>query len=260
MTGPCLHRSDRDGATYLLRFDDLCPTMDRMRWERFLPLLKEYSIRPILAVVPDNRDPTLNKNSHDPHFWTHMRELQSAGAIVGLHGFQHVCTATGKCLIPLHRLTEFAGLPEDCQRRKIQRGLAVLRGHALDPRIWVAPRHGFDTTTLKILREENVSLLSDGFSTGAITRCGMTWIPQQLWAPVDKKSGLWTIAYHPNTTSDAQFAQLATFLARCHSQFTCVQEVVENPRPRTYAPVDWLQQERMLLRMRLSRIRRKLIG
>lgn len=46
-------------AQYLLRFDDLCPTVSRARWERFLPLIEEFGIRPILAVIPDNLDHSL---------------------------------------------------------------------------------------------------------------------------------------------------------------------------------------------------------
>ncbi len=249
---------DRAGATYLLRFDDLCPTMDKARWERLLPLLRQYSIRPILAIVPDNQDPFLDRNSADPTFWNHMRELQSFGATIGLHGLGHVCTATGRSLVPLHRHTEFAGSPEIVQRSRIQRGLKILQGQALQARIWVAPRHGFDKTTLKILQEEKLFLISDGLGARAVRRGGLTWIPQQLWAPVDKDSGLWTIAYHPNTASDAQITQLEQFLARRHTQFSCVPEVIENCALPRYAPKDWIQEQWMLFRKRFSRIRRKL--
>jgi hypothetical protein len=62
-------------ATYLLRFDDLCPTMSKERFDRFMNIVKRHRIRPILAVVPDNQDPELNVNDPDPAFWNRMRDL-----------------------------------------------------------------------------------------------------------------------------------------------------------------------------------------
>ena len=56
-------------AQYLLRFDDLCPTMRRSRWEQYRNLIEEFGVRPILAVVPDNRDKDLDGSPADPEFW-----------------------------------------------------------------------------------------------------------------------------------------------------------------------------------------------
>ena len=46
-------------AQYLIRFDDLCPTMLSDRWERFLSIVARYGVQPILGVIPDNQDPAL---------------------------------------------------------------------------------------------------------------------------------------------------------------------------------------------------------
>jgi predicted deacetylase len=88
-------------AQYLLRFDDLCPTMDRERWERFLPLLAQYKIRPILAVVPDNQDRALELSPPDAGFWEEMRARQASGATIALHGYRHLCVNRGRSLVPL---------------------------------------------------------------------------------------------------------------------------------------------------------------
>ena len=133
-------------AEYLLRFDDLCPMMDRGKWQRFLPLLERFGVRPILAVVPDNRDPELQVAPEDPAFWDQMRDLQTAGASIALHGYQHLCMAEGRGLVPLHRLTEFAGAPLETQREWVRVGLRILRGHGLEARVWAAPRHGTGST------------------------------------------------------------------------------------------------------------------
>ena len=80
-------------AQYLLRLDDLCPTHSPARWERFRKVIEEFGIRPILAVIPDNRDPQLNGSPYDPRFWDQMREMEAAGAAIAVHGYQHRCHA-----------------------------------------------------------------------------------------------------------------------------------------------------------------------
>lgn len=213
-------------AQYLLRFDDLCPTMDRSRWRAYCALIEQYSIQPILAVVPANRDPDLALSDPNPRFWEEMRAMQNAGAIIGLHGYTHLCASVGRSLWPTRRATEFAGVPAETQRRWICAGLGILHDRGLDPRIWVAPRHGFDRNTLWALRKGGVRLLSDGFTRIPILRDGVVWIPQQLWAPQEKVCGLWTICIHSNTAPDSLFAQLAEFLAARSHQFTSVDRVL----------------------------------
>ena len=226
-------------AQYLLRFDDLCPTVCKERWQRFLPLLDEFQIRPILAVVPDNQDSELQLSCPDPEFWEQMRGLQSQGAAIALHGYGHLCHSRGRSLVPIHGSSEFAGVDGAAQRAWIHAGLEILRAYGLDPRLWVAPRHGFDGNTLQALRAEGISVLSDGFARLPFTRAGLTWIPQQLWAPVTKSRGLWTICLHPNTAEDAAVAELYGFLREHALQFTSVDRVLAEFPP---APLDLAEQ------------------
>lgn len=213
-------------ARYLLRVDDLCPTVKREPWLRLVALLEELGIRPILAVVPDNRDPGLRMNKPDETFWERMCAMQRAGAVIALHGYQHRAQSGGRSLMPLHRASEFAGVPTLTQRTWIRAGLAILRGQGLNPRIWVAPRHGFDINTLEALSAEGISVLSDGFARRPFLRGGLTWIPQQIWGPVEKRTGLWTICLHVNTITARQFNEFEAFAREHAGQFTSVDEAL----------------------------------
>ncbi|MDE3150473.1 MAG: DUF2334 domain-containing protein, partial [Acidobacteriota bacterium] len=213
-------------AQYLLRFDDLCPTVSGGQWRLFVPIIEEFGIRPILAVVPDNRDSGLEHSPPDPEFWNQMRAMEAAGAEIALHGYRHLCASRGRGLLALHRRTEFAGVAEETQRAWIRDGLRILRSHGLHPRIWVAPRHGFDRATLRVLSGEGISILSDGFARAPFRRDGFTWIPQQLWASAEKQKGLWTICVHSNTADRALVDQLQDFLRRHAAQFTSVDRVL----------------------------------
>jgi hypothetical protein len=243
-------------AQYLLRFDDLCPTVSVARWQRLLPLIYQFGLRPILAVVPDNRDHTLRFSPPNPDFWAQMRDLEAAGATIALHGYRHLCQSEGRSLLPLHHHTEFAGMPETTQREWIHVGLEILRGHGLQPKMWVAPRHGFDQNTLRALRSEGIRVLSDGFARVPFHRGGITWIPQQLWGPLEKSKGLWTICIHSNSTHGSQVEELHDFLSAHSAQFTSVDRVLTEFIPQTLGPVERLHETWALWKARTSRIRR----
>jgi len=244
-------------AQYLLRFDDLCPTMTPGPWERLLPLIDEFGIRPILAVVPNNMDHDLARCAPDPDFWDKMRALEAAGATIALHGYRHLCRSKGKSLVPLHSRSEFAGVSQALQREWICAGLDILRGQGLNPRVWVAPRHGFDINTLEALRLEGIQLLSDGLARVPFVRGGITWIPQQLWSPVKKSKGLWTICLHTNSMRSSQVDRLREFLIQNAAQFTSVDLVEAELKPGKLSATERIYEIFAQWRVRASRARKK---
>jgi predicted deacetylase len=220
-----------NAAQYLLRFDDLCPTMSRERWKPFRAIITRHGLRPIFAVVPDNQDPDLKIDNPDPQFWDRMRTLETEGATIAMHGYQHLCASSAKSMLGLHRKTEFAGIDEQTQRKWIREGLEILRGHGLSPRLFVAPRHGFDRATLSALAAEGLGIISDGFATRPFTRENVVWIPQQLWEPVNKSSGLWTICIHSNTARPGLEQRLDSFLHAAANQFVSLDDTLQNYVP-----------------------------
>jgi predicted deacetylase len=218
-------------SQYLIRIDDLCPTMLSDPRERFFSLLARYQVAPILAVVPDNQDPDLKLQPPDTEFWDRMRSYQAAGATIAMHGYRHLCTSRGKSLLRLQHETEFAGVNESRQRDWIRRGLEILRGYGLNPRLFVAPRHGFDRCTLRSLAREGLGVLSDGLALRTFTRHDILWIPQQLWEPVVKSTGLWTICIHTNTATKNLEDRLEKFLDAHAEQFTAFNAVIADRFP-----------------------------
>jgi predicted deacetylase len=239
-------------AQYLLRLDDLCPTHPPARWDRFRRVIEEYRIRPILAVIPDNRDRQLNASPYDPRFWDQMREMEAGGATIAVHGYQHRCVALGESLLGLDRRSEFAGVDPDTQRAWIRAGFAILRERRLDPQLWIAPRHGFDRNTLGALEAEGVKYISDGFARVPHRRHGVIWIPQQLWSPATKSKGLWTICIHPHAAEDLDVERLRWFLKGHWPQFISFDRVVKEFEGQALGA-----RERIYERLALWRVQRR---
>ena len=59
---------------YLLRFDDICPTMNWAIWDKVEEGLRRHDVRPILAVVPDNHDSKLRIDPPRADFWDRVRQ------------------------------------------------------------------------------------------------------------------------------------------------------------------------------------------
>ena len=213
---------------YLIRFDDICPTMNWEVWREIEKILVEYGVKPILAVVPDNRDPKLRVDEPNPNFWDEVRKWQSRGWTIGLHGYQHAYVTTDAGFIGINRYSEFAGLPASEQREKIRLGMAIFRKEGVTPDLWIAPAHSFDTHTLEALRAEGVNVVSDGFFPApGRDRRGMFWVPQQLWRFADRPRGVWTVCMHHNDWTQARLEQLRDEVKRRREQVTSVEEVLD---------------------------------
>lgn len=202
------------GARYLIRLDDACATMERDKWNRIEQMLDKHGVRPIVAVVPDNRDPSLMFEAPDPAFWERVRAWTQKGWSVAMHGYTHIMHPTGaKLVLPFYKRSEFAGLNLEAQAAMVRAAWALFLEQGIHPTIWVAPAHCFDLLTLKaVVRETPIRVISDGIALGAYYEHDFHWIPQQLWNFAERRSGLWTVCLHPNSMDDTAFTRLDTAL------------------------------------------------
>jgi predicted deacetylase len=225
-------------ARYLVRFDDICPTMNWATWDRIEAVLDELSIQPIVAVVPDNQDPNLDTAPARHDFWERVRRWQKAGWFIALHGYQHRYVTRDAGLMGINPFSEFAGLPYETQRLKLVNALGIMRQHGVEPDGWVAPGHSFDATTVRVLLELGIELISDGFYRRPVRYLGATWIPQQIWRFRPMPFGVWTVCVHGNTLTDPAFDALKADLVRFAPQITSVHAVLHGVDAPNRTPLD----------------------
>jgi peptidoglycan/xylan/chitin deacetylase (PgdA/CDA1 family) len=189
---------------YLLRFDDICPTMNWAIWDVVEGVLDRHGVRPILAVVPDNQDSGLMLNPPAADFWERVRRWQAKGYTIALHGYQHLYVNQERGLMRLTPHSEFTGLPFEEQLDKLRKALAIFTEHGVRADAWVAPSHSFDRNTLRALEELGLRTVSDGlwpWPHGDGDK-GIFWLPQQLWWFSRKSAGVWTVCLHHNNWSE----------------------------------------------------------
>jgi predicted deacetylase len=227
-------------ATYLLRFDDLCPTMNWDAWARVERILIEKGIRPILAVIPDNQDESLKIGRPVERFWDRVRAWQARGWTIGIHGYQHRFVTKRRGLFGWNDRSEFAGLPIAEQEKKIERAIEIFRREDVRPEVWIAPNHSFDVTTVAVLRDNGVQVISDGLSLFPYDEGGMTWLPLQLWRFRPRPFGVWTVCCHHNHWKDEEISAFSLELSLYGDQIADVPTVVERYRNRKRSHLDRL--------------------
>ena len=214
-------------ATYLLRFADLCPTMNWTIWRQVEDSLIETGVNPILAVVPDNRDPELAVEPARTTFWDEVRRWQRRGWTIGLHGYQHRYITQAGGIIGRNNYSEFAGLLYETQLAKVKSALAIFGREDVRADIWVAPAHSFDRNTLAALTQCGLNAVSDGYSALPHTDPrGMFWIPQQLGRFRNLPGGVWTVCLHHNTWSEERLRTFRGELDAYRDRFSDVADVI----------------------------------
>lgn len=223
-------------ARYIVRFDDLCPAMNWTIWDRLEPTLRRHGVKPIVAVVPDNQDPSLVVEAPRNDFWHRVRDWQSAGWTIALHGYQHTYVTPDAGLMGINAFSEFAGLTEDVQRDKLNRAMQIFEREGVRADAWVAPAHSFDQVTVRLLLQAGIDVISDGFFRRVVRHFGATWVPQQLWRFRNMPLGLWTVCYHHNNLTEAGLFQLSSDIERYSDRIVGVEQVA---RRGPAAPHQW---------------------
>jgi predicted deacetylase len=206
---------------YLFRMDDITPGMDWNRFWALMQLFRRHDIKPLLGVVPDNRDPNLERCPHYPRFWETLRGLVESDAVdIAQHGYQHTLThrphasILGSSVGVRKEVSEFAGDPFYDQDFRICEGRRILQHHGISTSYWMAPNHSYDNTTLRALHHNGFTAISDGIALFPFSSDGLTFVPQTSWRPRWMPLGVHTICLHTNEITPQHVKELRVFLRR----------------------------------------------
>ena len=195
----------------MLRFDDVAPNMRHDRFIRVMAILNEFQIKPIIGVIPLNKDPQILSNYPvaDYNFWHMIMRLQRENSwSVFQHGTFHLYTTDKAGLLQANNKSEFAGLSYKIQLERLTIGYKKLSEENIRVDGFMAPSHSFDNNTCLALNAIGVRHITDGYSlVPQHKKSGVIFYPQ-LFSSFKKVfflKGIYTVCVHLNTMSDASF-------------------------------------------------------
>lgn len=162
-----------------VRLDDITPDMDWQRFLKFKALLDQYQVKPLIGIVPDNRDESLKGSMEGApkDFFAYVKELEDSGWSVAMHGFRHIYTTKKGGIFPLNNFSEFAGLPFEKQKDMLAEGKRLLEEKGIRTDLFMAPAHSYDNNTLKALKETGFCRITDGFGRRPYRWKGLVFYP-----------------------------------------------------------------------------------
>lgn len=198
-----------------VRMDDITPDMNWRNFNRTIELLEKYDAWPLLGIVPDNQDPMLVVEKPRDDFAQIILELQRKGAVLAMHGSNHVYTTKKGGIFPLNLFSEYAGVPFEVQKDKLSSAKEKLEALGISTDIFMAPGHTFDKNTLKALRELGFKYLTDGFGYKPFYQEGIAFLPIAFrkGKVYNEGSGMTTIVLHVNDWKEEDFASFEKLLS-----------------------------------------------
>lgn len=205
---------------FIIRLDDASNYMNHDNWDRMELLLNKYNIKPIVGIIPNNKDIELLNYSNDSKFWEKAKKWEKKGWIIAMHGYEHLYLTKNGGINPIQYRSEFAGLSLEIQKEKIKKGYAILKEKGLNPTVFFAPSHTFDNNTIRALKEEtDIRIISDTIANDIYFKDGFYFIPQQSGTVRKLPFKIVTFCYHPNTMDSDDFVKLERFIKDNNNKF-----------------------------------------
>lgn len=249
----------------LIRFDDICPTMDWNLWNIAVDLMNEFGIKPLIGVIPKCEDPELKIMNEKIGFWNYIRKLQTNGFTIAMHGYEHKFDIEHKGIVNYGLKSEFAGHSYAEQNRKIKSGKKELEKHGIKTDIFFAPAHSYDLITLKVLAENGFKYVVDGKSKKPIMKNGIICIPcRDAGVPKIHRNGTYIAIFHAHEwVRSEKRAELEKFKQLCSNPDICTfEDICSEPIGNTV--IQTLDEQLFMLydeniRPKLSRMKKKFL-
>jgi len=204
----------------LIRLDDIA---ENMKWEymkKCETIFDKYSIKPILGVIPNNKDKDLLNYEKNENFWEQVRNWQKKGWEISMHGFSHLYDKkTNKLdLFGYGGDSEFFGHDFENQKEKIQKGLKKFADEGIKIRSFFAPNHTYDQNTLKAIKDCGIKNIIDGYGIAPYKYNDLVFMPQLFYKEIMLPFGIQSTQTHINYWSDNDYLKFENFISQNSSK------------------------------------------
>ena len=179
-------------------------------------IFDKYNIKPLLGVIPNNKDKEFLSYEKKEKFWQKVRDWQSKGWEISMHGLTHVYDKETykKDFFGYGGRSEFYGHPLEIQIEKISKGLKIFHSEGIKVRSFFAPNHTYDLNTFKALKENNLTKIIDGYGFFPYEEHGIQFIPQLFYKEIMLPFGIQSTQVHLNYMDENNFEKFKSFIIK----------------------------------------------
>ena len=200
----------------LIRIDDVADHMNWNYMKKTEALFDKLNIKPLLGVIPSNKDQEIFKYEKKENFWNQVRNWQDKGWEIAMHGYSHVYDkeTNKKDFFGYGGKSEFFGHSFEIQKKRISKGLQIFKSEGIKIRSFFAPNHTYDLNTFKALKENNLNNVIDGYGFFPYKEFEVNFIPQLFYKEIFLPFGIQSTQVHLNYMNEINFLKFQKFVNR----------------------------------------------
>lgn len=199
----------------LIRIDDVCENMNWNLMSKLESLFDNYSIKPVLGVIPNNRDEDFLSFPRNDNFWDQVRKWQDKGWEIVQHGDTHIydrlCSKKSD-YFEYGGGSEFFGHPLNVQEKRIKNGLEKFKREKINIRSFFAPNQTYDENTFIALKNCGISEVIDGYGLMPYTEKNIKFIPQLFEKVVLLPFGIQSTKLHLHIWDENDYKKFENFI------------------------------------------------
>ena len=205
-----------DNTGILIRLDDIAENMNWDLMQKSELLFEKFSIKPVLGVIPNNKDTHLLKYPKGNNFWEKVRGWQKKGWEIAMHGDSHVYDSNSNQhdYFSYGGGSEFFGHSLEDQILKIKNGLQKFNQENIKIRNFYAPNHSYDKNTFTALKSCGINEVIDGYGLMPYKENGIKFIPQLFHKVVALPFGIQSSTIHLNYWNEKDFNNFERFIEK----------------------------------------------
>ncbi len=198
----------------LIRLDDIAENMNWNLMEKSELLFEKYAIKPVLGVIPNNKDNNLLSYPRKNDFWKQLRKLRYKGLQISMHGSTHVYDKNSKNedYFGYGGESEFCGHSLEAQMSKIKDGLKKFKDEKIEIKSFFAPNHTYDKNTFAALKNSGINEIIDGYGLMPYVENDIKFIPQLFYKIFKLPFGIQTTQIHLNYWKQKDFDDFERFI------------------------------------------------
>ena len=198
----------------LIRLDDIAENMNWDLMKKSELLFEKYAIKPVLGVIPNNKDNNLLSYPRKNDFWKQVRKWRDKGWQISMHGSTHVYDKKSKNedYFGYGGESEFCGHSLEAQMSKIKDGLIKFKDEKIEIKSFFAPNHTYDKNTFAALKNSGINEIIDGYGLMPYVENDIKFIPQLFYKIFKLPFGIQTTQIHLNYWKQKDFYDFERFI------------------------------------------------